>query len=127
MTLLDTDILVDIQRGHPPAIVWMRQLTLADFAVPGAAVLELLAGSRNGNELQKSSDFVSRLQVAWLAEADNELAAQLVERHRLSTGLSIADFLIAAQALNSKATLYTFNLKHFSAIPGLDAQAPYLR
>jgi predicted nucleic acid-binding protein len=79
MTLLDTDVLVDIQKGHPPAIVWMRQLTLADFAVPGAAVLELLAGSRNGNELQKSSDFVSRLQVAWLAEADNELAAQLVE------------------------------------------------
>lgn len=37
------------------------------------------------------------------------------------------DFLIAAQALNRNATLYTFNLKHFGAIPGLDARAPYAR
>ena len=55
------------------------------------------------------------------------MAYDLVVRHRLSTGLGLADFLIAAQALDRGATLYTFNLKHFRAIPGLNAQAPYPR
>jgi predicted nucleic acid-binding protein len=48
----------------------------------------------------------------------------LIAAHRLSTGLSLPDFLIAAQAIHHSTTLFTFNLKHFAAIPGLDAKAP---
>ena len=62
-----------------------------------------------------------------LDAADSGLGLSLVKQHSLSTGLSLADFLIAAQALNRGAILYTFNLKHFGAIPGLDARAPYVR
>jgi predicted nucleic acid-binding protein len=127
MTLLDSDLLIDVQRGHPPAVAWMKTIRVSEFIVPGAAVLELLGGARNRVELDKASSFVSRLPIAWLSQADNELAAELVRRHRLSTGLGLADFLIAAQTLNARATLLTFNLKHFRSIPDLDAQIPYSR
>ena len=41
MDLVDTDVLIDVQRGHPPALVWFASLTLMP-AVPGFVVLELL-------------------------------------------------------------------------------------
>jgi predicted nucleic acid-binding protein len=41
--------------------------------------------------------------------------------------LSIPDCLIAAMALARSARLYTFNLKHFRIIEGLDVQSPYTR
>jgi predicted nucleic acid-binding protein len=33
----------------------------------------------------------------------------------------------AQEWLAHSARLYTFNLRHFRAVPGLDAQAPYAR
>jgi len=41
--------------------------------------------------------------------------------------LNIPDCLIAATALSRNARLYTFNLKHFQVVPGLDVVQPYPR
>ena len=79
--------------------------------------MESIGGSTNGRQLERARRFLGTFAVLWHSERD----------HQLSTGLSVVDFLIAAQALNRPATLYTFSLKHFGAIPGLDAQAPYPR
>jgi len=54
-------------------------------------------------------------------------AYELLAAHWLSSRLSIPDCLIAAMALTRSARLYTFNLKHFKAVPGLDVQQPYAR
>ncbi len=43
MLLLDTDILIDIQRGHAPALAWFSSLTEIPN-VPGLVVLRLLDG-----------------------------------------------------------------------------------
>lgn len=41
MYLLDTDVLIDIQRGHAPAIAWFS--SLSDIpSVPGFVVMELI-------------------------------------------------------------------------------------
>jgi predicted nucleic acid-binding protein len=39
--LLDTDILIDIQRGHAPALTWFSSLPELSF-VPGFVVMELV-------------------------------------------------------------------------------------
>ncbi|MDZ7957227.1 MAG: hypothetical protein RMY34_04880 [Aulosira sp. DedQUE10] len=41
MYLLDTDILIDIQRGHAPAITWFASLSELP-SVPGFVVMELI-------------------------------------------------------------------------------------
>jgi predicted nucleic acid-binding protein len=41
MYLLDTDILIDIQRGHVSALEWFRSLQQLP-AVPGFVVMELI-------------------------------------------------------------------------------------
>jgi predicted nucleic acid-binding protein len=44
--LLDADILVDIQRGHPPAVAWFDALTVAPH-VPGLVIMELIQHAQN--------------------------------------------------------------------------------
>lgn len=41
MDLLDTDVLMDVQRGHPPALAWFASLAALP-AVPGFVVMELV-------------------------------------------------------------------------------------
>ena len=126
MSLLDTDVLVEAQRGRPAAGSWLFTV-LDDISLPAAVVWEMLVGSRDSAEMRRARRFISDYSIVELNEDDSRLARDLIEAHTLSTGLSIPDFLIAAQEINRSSTLYTFNLKHFRVIPGLDAQAPYER
>jgi len=46
MLLIDTDVAVDIQRRHPPAILWLK--TQSDpIHIAGFASLELVNGCRD--------------------------------------------------------------------------------
>ncbi len=51
--LLDTDVMVDILRGHPPAIAWLNGLGNTPLALPGLVAMELLQGCRNLAEQQR--------------------------------------------------------------------------
>ena len=48
-------------------------------------------------------------------------------RSQLSHGLGVLDSLISACAVGRSATLYTFNAKHYSVVPGLVLAQPYTR
>ncbi len=51
MYLLDTDVLIDIQRGHAPAIAWFS--SLSDIpSVPGFVVMELIQDSQNMQQVR---------------------------------------------------------------------------
>lgn len=78
-------------------------------------------------ELARSQRFVETLEVIWPTDADCELAYRLILKHRLSSGLGLGDFIIAAQCINKNAKLLTFNLKHFKAVTGLTVEQPYAR
>ena len=89
--------------------------------------MELLIGCRNQTELQQTRKFLTAFHVAWPDAAEFAQAYELLASHRLASGISIPDCLIAAMALARAARLYTFNLKHFQIIPRLNVQQPYLR
>ena len=57
MELLDTDVLIDVQRGHPPALAWFNSLTDLP-AVPGFVVMELIQDARNTQEVRKATKLV---------------------------------------------------------------------
>jgi len=71
--------------------------------------------------------FLYGFSVEHLDVADSTLATRLIARLTLSSGLSLPDFLVAAQALNRRAVLCTFNVKHYSAVPGLGIEVPFPR
>jgi predicted nucleic acid-binding protein len=125
--LVDIDVLIDILRGTPAAQVWLTSTPATTFEIPGVVAMELLMGCRNQAELRRVQQFLAAFSIAWTEAAEFARAYDLLAAHRLTSGLSVPDCLVAAMAFTRSATLYTFNLRHFRIIPGLDVQEPYSR
>jgi len=62
MYLLDTDVLIDIQRGHIPAIAWFAKLSEVP-SVPGFVVMELIQDSQNKQQVRKVLQLVAPLPI----------------------------------------------------------------
>lgn len=126
MRLPDTDVLVDIRRGFAPAEQWYMGLTERP-GIPGFVAMEMVAGCRDKRELQRLQTFLSGLPIIWPSEADFQRGLEHLRDYKLSHSLGLIDALIAATAIGQGATLCTFNVKHFSAVPGLVTEQPHSR
>ena len=126
MDLLDTDVLIDVQRGHPPALTWFASLTDLP-SVPGLVVMELIQDARNAGEVRQAQKLVAPLRIVWPTEADCTRALSDFAAYHLPHGLGLLDAMIAACAVGLSATLCTFNVKHYQVIPGLITAQPYSR
>lgn len=126
MQLLDTDVLIDVQRRHPPATTWFSNLAETP-GVPGFVVMELIQAAQNAPQVQRAQMLVSNLPIVWPTEADCARALADFSRLHLSHKLGLIDALIAATAVGQGAVLCTFNVKHYRAVPGLTIAQPYVR
>jgi predicted nucleic acid-binding protein len=126
MQLLDTDVLIDVQRGHPPAMAWFSSLTDLP-AVPGFVVMELVQDARNAKDVRKALKLVAPLRIVWPSETDCARALSDFAAYHRSRGLELLDALISACAVGLSATLCTFNVKHYRVVPGLTIDQPYAR
>lgn len=126
MNLVDTDVLIDIQRGHPPALAWFAALTELP-GVPGFVVMELIQNARNAREVRQALQLVAPLPVVWPSQADCARALSDFASYHLSHGLGLLDALIAACAVGSGSSLHTFNAKHYQIVPALIVAQPYIR
>jgi predicted nucleic acid-binding protein len=126
MYLLDTDVLIDIQRGYSPAIAWFTNLTDVP-SVPCFVAMELIQDAQNMQQVRKACQLVAPLPVVWATENDCARALSDFTAYHLSHSLGLLDALIAACAVGHNATLCTFNVKHYRVIPGLLTAQPYTR
>ena len=126
MLLLDTDILIDIQRGYRPAVDWFTGLNELP-AVTGYVVMELIQDADNKDQVRKALKLTQPLTVVWPTAADCSRALDDFERFHLSHNLGLLDSLIGACAVGYSATLCTFNVKHYKVINGLRTEQPYSR
>jgi predicted nucleic acid-binding protein len=124
--LLDTDILVDLTRKHPPADAWIRSLTVLPD-ITGFAAMELLNGCQNIADRTRAVRLIRPFRIKWPSEPMLERALREFSKYRLSHGLGILDALIAATALSCGQPLATFNTRHYQAVTGLVLIQPYLR
>ncbi len=121
MQFLDTDVLIDVLRGHPPAVDWFGGLSDLP-SVPGFVVMELIQDAGNKERVQKAMKLVEQNPVVWPAQAHCDQALADFRQLHLSYGLGLLDSLIAACAVGHSATLLTFDAKHYRAVPGLSAE-----
>jgi predicted nucleic acid-binding protein len=127
MNLVDTDVLIDCLRGAVAAAAWLSQVEREPFAVPGVVAMELVMGCSSRRDLDRIQRFLGEFDIVWPQASEFAAAYRLLVAHRLTSGVSIPDCTIAAMALARAASVYTFNLKHFQVIPGLDVREPYSR
>ena len=124
--ILDSDVLIDVQRRHPAALAWFTGLAEVP-SVPGFVVMELIQGARDGREVRAAQRLTAPLPVIWPTPDDCERALADFAAFHLSHGLGLLDALIAACAVGLAAELCTFNDKHYRVMPGLSTVRPYTR
>lgn len=126
MLILDTDVLIDVQKARPQALAWLAGLGEVPV-VPGLVVMELIQGAQNAQQVRQALQLVAPLPVVWPTEADCARALSDFASFHLSHGLGLLDALIAACARGRAATLCTFNAKHYRVVSGLVTEEPYLK
>lgn len=124
MYLLDSDVLIDIQRGYQPAVAWFDGLHDLPH-VSDLVVMEMIQDAANSQQLQSVLKLVSPLPVIWPTMSDCQLALAEFTRFHLSHGIGLLDALIGATAIGAGASLCTFNVKHYRVFADPQVIEPY--
>lgn len=121
MIVLDTTVLIDVLRGHRPALGYLRSLDTLP-ACSEITRVEVMRGIRI-----RERDEVEQLMrsLRWIP-VDEQIARRaggLGRTWRRSHLLASADLVIGATAQELSAGLATANVRHFPMFEGL--KAPY--
>ena len=125
MKLVDTDLLIDLQReyvkGEPgPAMAFLRAHEGVALAISTVSVLEFLEGYGHPHAGERLLEAYVRLPVTdSVARRGSRLRRTL-----RAAGQMIGDFdvLIAATALDAGVPLVTANVTHFKRVQGLEVE-----
>jgi predicted nucleic acid-binding protein len=127
--LLDTNILIDAERGHKPTIQFLRSIEEDDLAISLITYGELLQGalwSKNSPtailKLERSIAKMEHLPITKLVMA--RYAFLRGNLQKIGRSIAAADAMIAATAIESGRILVTRNVRHFEAIEILDVIDP---
>lgn len=117
---VDTDILIDVSRGVQDAIDCLKHHSaFSTLAISAVTQMELIVGCQNKQDLSTLEQVLKRFLVLPLTPAISTQAVQLLQQHRLSHGLLIADALIAATAIESNYAFISKNQRDFRFITEL--------
>lgn len=118
MILLDTNILIEILKGHKATVDTVQGFN-EEIAISSISVMELYYGALNKAEVKKIEKFVSVFTLMHLDSEISMSALQMVRTYAKSHALDIPDSLIAATAIKNNCMLFTYNQKDFKYIKGL--------
>lgn len=121
--LLDTAIIVDLLRGHPPAVSWLK--AQPQLGLSPVVWLEILDGITNRKDQERAVKLLGHFVRIEVLPTDFEWAIRQALALRLSHNVDMMDCLIAASAHRLEVPLFTPNLKHFQPLIGSLAQRPY--
>ena len=124
MILCDTNILIEFYKDTQHVIDELHHIGQQQLAISSITSAELYYGAINKEELQKIKRHLSLLHLFPLNTEISSVFIELMEKYSLSHKLSIPDALIASTALVYKTELYTFNVKDFRFISGLELYQP---
>jgi predicted nucleic acid-binding protein len=119
LILCDTNILIAWLKGDEQTIEILQEIGLENLLIPSIAFMELIQGIRNKIELSKLKKKIKNYNIIHFNDVTSKLAINLAEKYFLSHGLLIPDAIIAATAIAFNFKLFTYNLKDFKYIPGI--------
>jgi hypothetical protein len=114
--LIDTTVLVDVQRQRLEAAQFLKE---NDVVISYVTSLEMLVGVKNKVDMLKTNKLLTSLVMHGGNTEISEKAMEIIRICRLKLGIGIYDALLAATALELKLVLVTDNIEHFREIKGL--------
>jgi predicted nucleic acid-binding protein len=119
LILCDTNILIAWLKGDEQTIEILQKIGLENLLIPSITFMELIQGTRNKNELLKLKRKIKNYNIIHFNDVTSKLALNFTEKYFLSHGLLIPDAIIAATAITFNFKLFTYNLKDFKFLPGI--------
>lgn len=114
--LLDTSVLIDVQRRHPPALAWLSKLQRTALFTSSVTAFELHVGADQPGASDAIRRLLEAVSVIAIDAAIAERASAIFRRYEASHGVDEFDALIGATALVAQLPLITLNLKHFPGV-----------
>jgi predicted nucleic acid-binding protein len=117
--LFDTDVLIWVLRGSRKAAAMVEATEERSLSV--ISYMELLQGARDKQEVRTIKAFLADtgFQMVPLSENIGHRAAIYMEEYGLKAGMSMADALLAATAVENHLVLCTANVRHYRAVSEL--------
>lgn len=121
MTLIDTDILIDVGKGISEAIDLLKSIKdSSTAAISVVTQMELIVGCRDKTELREVDKFLRQFQIIAIDETISARSVELLRLYFLSHNLLIADSLIAATALSLDLPFVSKNQRDYRFIADLN-------
>ncbi len=121
--LLDTSVLIDVQRQHAPALAWLKAQASKPLSISAVTVFELSIGADRQDDSALIQAMLASLVIVPIDAPIAWRAGELYRRYQRTHGMGRIDAIIAATALVAHLQLATLNLKHFPGIK--DLHKPY--
>ncbi|MCR8557870.1 type II toxin-antitoxin system VapC family toxin [Mucilaginibacter sp. BJC16-A38] len=119
MVLCDTNILIHAFNGRQTTISRLNDIGLDQVVLSVITVMELYQGMSNKTELAQLKKKIKFYDVIDIDINTSKMASSLIENFKLSHGLQIPDAIIGATAVIYQIPLFTYNIKDFNFIPGI--------
>lgn len=120
----DTNVFINYLQKEEQTVLTVERIGNENIIMPIISAFELYKGVGNKNELKEINEFVNYYASIQLNGKGVELALELIKKYHLAYNLGLADALIAASVIIAKLKLFTFNVKDFDFISGLQLYYP---
>ena len=114
--LIDTDVVIDFLRGHQPRIKSFFSDIERKRIYGYLSVISLTELYEGIDDEEKEQVLIKLISYFQLIPVDKNISLLAGKLKRLQY-LSLADSLIAATCIDQNLSLFTFNKKHYQAIP----------
>jgi predicted nucleic acid-binding protein len=122
--ILDTSIVIDLLRNHPPAINWLATNHL-NLGITSISWVEIIEGASNKREQNQVVKLLKSFALVDTEQVDIDWGITQLLKNYLSHNIDSGDWIITGVSLCLNIPLYTINLRHFSLLIGRQAQKPY--
>lgn len=120
--LLDTNIIIALQKQHPILLKKMFAHKVEDFALSNIVLFELAFGAFNSQKVDDNLRKINQIRFPTLVFSGKDAyhAGKIrADLQKKGTPIGAYDLLIAGQAIAQNLTLITHNVKEFERVEGL--------
>lgn len=119
--LIDTNVFSRVFTGDKAVKKFIESF---DAAVCVVVYIECLQGSKSNREKRIVESYLSRFELHHIDSTVSSRTIELIRAYSNTSGLFLADALIAATCLEHNLTLVTYNVKDFMFIEDLKYLSP---
>ncbi len=107
-------------RNTETGLILDHQIGLKNIVISAITKMELLAGAVSKQNLNLIKANINGIELLLVNNEITLTALNLVETYKLSHNLAMADSFIAATSLYTQFPLFTYNLKDYKFIDGIE-------